>query len=283
MPRVVPSQIVEYIDRAFPVIAAGNAGQLGVNQTHTAVVSPVVALVDALPAEVTSTLPPGDAAMLLAATEILRACVVGWGHPVTPGYPAHQQGTTPVLNDRHPLEVVRTILHGCPDQGPAAHIPQLAFLGQPDLAGVLRQDMTTAESALTNGEFKAASVMAGSVIESLLLWAVQRQGWAVPAWTAAHAGWMQRRQAEGKPARPFRQDVLRWDLEEFIGIARDLPALDEDTAAAGMVAKDYRNLIHPGRGERTQKQPTRGTATEAVGAMHLVAEDLARRVAAGTL
>src|SRR5574341_1007442 len=167
MPRVVPSQVVEYLDKAFPGIRAGNAGQLSVDQTHTPVVAPVVALVDSLPPEITSTLRPGDAAMLLAATEILRACIVRWGHPVTQGYPAHRQGTSAVLNNRHPLEVVRTVLQGCPDQGPAAHIPDLVFLGQPDLSAVLRQDMTTAESSLTNGEFKGAAVMAGSVIESL--------------------------------------------------------------------------------------------------------------------
>jgi hypothetical protein len=283
MPRVVPSQVVAYLDAAFPGIAGGHAGDLVINQTHTAVVSPVVSLVDAIPEEIIDTLPVAQGALLLAATEILRACVVRWGQPVTAGYPPHQQGTTPVLNNRHPLEVVRTILSGCPDQGPAAHIPDLAFLGQADLATVLRQDMTTADSALANGEFKAAAVMAGSVVESFLLWAVQRQGWGAPQWQAAHAAWMLRRQAEGKPLRGFNADVLRWDLEDLIGIARELPAIAGDVAAAAYVAKDYRNLIHPGRAQRTQQTPTRGTAMSAVGAMHLVGEDLAQRVQAGTL
>jgi hypothetical protein len=48
------------------------------------------------------------------------------------------------------------------------------FLNDPDLAEALRADIATASSALRNGEWKAATVLSGSVIEALLLWALQK-------------------------------------------------------------------------------------------------------------
>jgi hypothetical protein len=39
----------------------------------------------------------------------------------------------------------------------------------------LRLDMSAANRALANSEWKAATVLAGSVVEALLLWAIQRR------------------------------------------------------------------------------------------------------------
>ena len=52
---------------------------------------------------------------------------------------------------------------------------------------------------------------------------------------------------------------------------------------ATMLAKDFRNLIHPGRAERLQTQATRGSAGQAIAALMLVIEDLSERQAKGEL
>jgi hypothetical protein len=50
-----------------------------------------------------------------------------------------------------------------------------------------------------------------------------------------------------------------------------------------MLAKDFRNLIHPGRAERLQQKATRGSAAQGVAAVSLTVEDLSDHVAIGLL
>ena len=52
---------------------------------------------------------------------------------------------------------------------------ELVFIPDAGLREGLRLDISTANQALANGEWKAATVLAGSVVEALLLWAVDQQ------------------------------------------------------------------------------------------------------------
>lgn len=135
---------------------------------------------------------------------------------------------------------------------------------------------------MADGRFKNACVMAGAAIEALLLWAVQRRqpGDHAAAFTRAQA----RRTAGNQPAiRPLDNDPRCWGLEQYVEISRELPVLSATAADASLLAKNFRNLIHPGLAERRQVTATRGSAAQAVAALSLTIEDLADRVSRGQL
>jgi hypothetical protein len=97
---------------------------------------------------------------------------------------------------------------------------------------------------MRNGEWKAATVLGGSLIEALLLWAVARGD--LEARKAAVA-----RAAERVPFKqPDPEKPESWDLIHYIEVARELGEISESTASEARLAKDFRNLIHPGCSDR---------------------------------
>jgi hypothetical protein len=65
---------------------------------------------------------------------------------------------------------IRRALVACPDEYPPPVHAELTFIADADLREDLRLDIGAAERSLTAGEWKAASVLAGAVIETLLRW-----------------------------------------------------------------------------------------------------------------
>lgn len=100
-------------------------------------------------------------------------------------------------------------------------------------------------------------MLAGSVIEALLLWALQ-----------THIDVIQT-QGVG-PKRPLD----RWDLADYINIADEFRCIQPNTVTEARRAQDYRNLIHPGRVIRLGIQCDLGAAHIAVGALDHVVSDL---------
>jgi hypothetical protein len=85
-------------------------------------------------------------------------------------------------------------------------------LNDRELTAELRLDISTAMSALRNGEWKAAAVMSGSVAEALLLWALQRHE-------------QEDVNAVVKRSKPLEQ----WDLAEYIEVADHLHCIEAGT------------------------------------------------------
>jgi len=74
----------------------------------------------------------------------------------------------PVIgDDMDCLPVVRNTLCKCPDQAPSQSTAGLVFIGDAQLRKSLLVDLGSAERALNNGEWKAATVLSGSVVEAL--------------------------------------------------------------------------------------------------------------------
>jgi hypothetical protein len=143
----------------------------------------------------------------------------------------------------------------------------LAFVTDADVRDDLRLDIAAVDRALANREWKAATVLAGSAIEALLLSKLR----TVPEQELAAV-------ARGvlKRDRPLEE----WHLREYIDVAtvcpRPLPTLRSDTGKQAQLAKDFRNLIHSGRVLRRAQKCNRGTALAAVVALEIVVEDLTR-------
>jgi hypothetical protein len=159
------------------------------------------------------------------------------------------------------------VLSKCPDEfPPTASTADLAFIPDTDLRESIRRDMAAADRAFANIEWKAATVLAGSAIEALLLW-------AIASGPKADVGGA----ATGVVAAGLRQphtDANRWDLSDYSAGASTLGIITLDTFKAASLARDFRNLIHPGKAARLNQVCDRGTAHTALGALDHVVRDL---------
>jgi hypothetical protein len=121
---------------------------------------------------------------------------------------------------------------------------------------------------LSNGEWKAATVLAGSAAEALLLWALkQRQPADI---TSA----VETLRASGKLSTKPVSDLDRWNLYEFIQVGEQLQVIKPNTATQTRLAKDFRNFIHPGVAQRLGEKCDRATAFSAVAGMEHIVRDL---------
>lgn len=247
MPRVVPSQVVALIDQVFPHARA--TPKFPVYSGHAASLSAIVSLTDDIPEELIA-ISGDDYADLVHGLESLGHSVDRWnqrGGDDPPNY----------IKDKSPVAIVREMLAKCPDQRPSPATSELAFISDGALRESIRIDLSTASSALHNGEWKASTVLAGSAVEALLLWALQ-----------ANAAMLDNlpRPPNGRPEQ--------WVLDQLIDVAEQLHLIQQNTASQARLAKNFRNLIHPGRAQRLQEVCDRGTALTALAAAELVVRDL---------
>jgi ribosomal protein L30E len=133
----------------------------------------------------------------------------------------------------------------------------------------LRIDISNATRALANAEWKAATVLAGSVVEALLLWALLQRPTDIPKAIAA----LLKKGTLGKdPGTNLESES--WVLHVYIEVAAELNVIKTDTATQARLAKNFRNLIHPGRTLRLGQVCNRGTALSALAAVEHVVGDL---------
>jgi hypothetical protein len=123
--------------------------------------------------------------------------------------------------------------------------------------------------ALANGEWKAATVLAGSAAEALLLWALQqlRPTDITSAIAAARTN-------GNLTTNPDPNHVDRWNLHEYIEVAATLGVIKPNTAKQTRLAKDFRNCIDPAVAQRLGEKCDRATAFAALAGMEHVVRDL---------
>jgi hypothetical protein len=260
MPRVVPSQVVRYIDFAFDWAntTTGKAGKL--DYTQSGRVSAIVALADAIP-EHLLVLQDNEYADYVAQLAILRSRIPMWEH----------HGASFPQRRGDPVRTIRALLAKCPDQHPGPSVHDLTFVSNPELRSDLRVDIAAIERGLVEGDWKSVTVLAGAVVEALLL---DRLSSLPPADVQAVEAQLQKAGTlKGKGA-----PLEKWDLHAFTEVAAACPvprpSIKADTATQVRLAKDFRNLIHPGRSIRLATRCDRGTALAATAALEMVVRDL---------
>src|SRR5262245_25831470 len=275
MARVVPSQVVQFIDRHLPTVRDGAAREPNFVLdcgTHGAIVRTIALLLDALPDELLIVPSQEEYVDFMFAVGTLRQVLVRWESETSVAF-----GRPPTLSE-HPVGVIRRVLEHCPDEPLASPATKLAFVARtaPDLADVLLRDLGAVDRALANAEWKAATVLAASVIEALLLWALRQ-----PARTALVDGSPAGEKLLGNARRwgctaSAPSDALEYgDLNHYLDIVEEIgDIIAPDTLALANSARNFRNLIHPGRAQRTAAQCDRGTALATVGALECVIHDL---------
>jgi hypothetical protein len=249
MTRVVPSQIVSLIDRFYP--KAASTPNLQVYSNDAGVLAAIIDLADDIPVELL-TISGDDYSDFVFGLEAMQAAIDRWNHRGGDDPPRTHDGKSPVY-------LVRDALSRCQDQNPAPQTAALTFISDRPLAENIRQDIDSATNALHRSDFKAATVLAGSAMEALLLWKILDFGITAPI-----AG--MRKNAKPRPEE--------WFLEDYITVAESKQMIKPDTAQQCRLAQNFRNLIHPGRAQRFAQTCNRGTALGALSAVHLIAVDL---------
>lgn len=265
MAQVVPSQVVNLIDQMFPFAASqaiGDSGRFNMGMQSAGRLAALLDVLEKIPEELI-VLDGSRYTDLVCSKAAIRTAIGMWEArgdvwPLT---------RVPGLDDLHPVTLIRRALASCPDEYPSATTTELGFIADPDLRESLRIDISASSKALSNGEWKAATVLAGSIIEALLLWALQQR---TPLALAAIPKLVGNKTVNKDPGTTLEN----WHLHEYIEVALEVQVIGPQTAAQARLAKDFRNLIHPGRMQRLGQKCNRGTALSAVAAVELVIVDL---------
>ncbi len=257
MTRVVPSKVRESIALLRNNVAA-EAAQIGqIVAYNRSVVQAIIDLVDQIPPELIA-LPPEHYASFSVAVSVARHSIAA----PAPGHGADQaaMATLPIFGGHTALRVIFDCLGMCPDEAARPQTTGLGFVPDADLREVLRTDISTATSALANHEYKGATVLAGAVVEALLLWGLEQIGEANVR----------------KVFQPKEKRTLEWwALGDFIGAAHACKLISDATKKQAELAQDFRNLIHPGRARRLDSRCTLGTAYCALAAVDAVCVEFA--------
>ncbi len=265
MPRVIPSQLVAIIDKIFP-----NPEQktkpfvLGIDRVYQ--LAAIVDMADKIPPELVSIEGENYSNYILSLAAI-RSAVNTWqsyGH----GPDLHPISGLPNLN---PVIILRNTLSFCPDNFPTKGTTELKFIKDPQFRESLRIDISSANKAFINGEWKAATILAGSIAEALLLWALHPIADKNPEKINVS---LERLIKNEKIKRKPQGDPEGWNLHPLIEVSRDLELIEENTAIQTRLAKDFRNLIHPGVSVRKNQACTRATALSALAALELILENI---------
>jgi hypothetical protein len=253
MPRVVPSQVLSFIRGTFP---GDDLPAIRATPDQAPALAAIVRLVSEVPDELL-TLSGSDYNELLLGIEALKEAIERWK-----GYAGESTFTMQSvrrINGRDPIVLIRDAIAKCPDEAPSPATLQLQFVTDLKLRDSIRQDISTATTAFHNGEWKAATVLAGAAAEALLLYAIQHGRMQTTSSTPPY-----------NPVRP----ADKWAFQELIDTAEQLGLISGDTATQSRLGKNFRNLIHPGRAQRTGTSCNRATALSALASVEHIATDL---------
>jgi hypothetical protein len=104
------------------------------------------------------------------------------------------------------------------------------------MQAILNRRWTECVTCMTYGAPLAAVVMAGGLLEGLLLARINRESNKAPIFTAGAAP----RDRNNNPLT-----LKDWTLQDYIGVAHELKWITVAAKDVGVVLRDYRNYIHP--------------------------------------
>jgi hypothetical protein len=265
MPRIAPTQVVATIDRLFPGTSRHKKPQPTHSSGNANALRGIINLVNKVPDELII-LPEDIYTDLILATSAIQNQLDIWTY-------RGDVGLLQAVKGLDPLVLIREALDQCTDQyPPPATTAGLSFIADAALRDNIRSDIAAADRALQNFEWKAATVLAGAVIEALLHWRLDQQPPISAEIAQSVSALMVRNIFMEKP--PIDRD--HWGLHHFIEVSGDLKLIEPHTVVAANLAKNFRNLIHPGRSARTGQTCDRATALSALAGIEHVVRDLAR-------
>ena len=169
------------------------------------------------------------------------------------------------------LVIVKNILAKCPKEFPSTATNGMTFIDDAGLRQSLLVDLGSAERSLNTGEWKACTVLSGSIIEALLLWALQTH--SAPDIAAAIASVdASKHIRRNAPADNLTDGA--WRFHDYVHVAAELQEIQAPLYSRCGDTKDYRNLIHPAVAERRNATCDRGTSHITIGTVYALIEKL---------
>lgn len=259
MARVVPSQVVKLIDRMFPDVKNQKEGsQKRIPLDHGA--SPFLAAITHLVDQIPSDLIIIDTQDYIEFS-VSVAVIKEWNSHRT----EQPLVRIPGHGELSPLTMIRRVLVKCRDEFPSPETAELNFIQDQEFRQNLRMDISATKKHISEGEWKSATVIAGSAIEALLLWALEERRREQPDDIT---------NAITKLGISPGTNLDRWDLHTFVQVSHHLEIIGDDTATQAGLTRGFRNLIHPGRANRLEQKCDQGTALAAAAAIQFILRDL---------
>jgi hypothetical protein len=174
----------------------------------------------------------------------------------------------------HALPRVWALIRKLPDSFPSTRA-DLSFITDADLQKMIGSDIDAVGVDLQSGEWKGATVLAGSCSEALLLYGIQeweRRNPNVISQAVKALHW------KGKPPKPNDPTDPSWTLFSYTAVAHKMGLISNTTKHELDTARDYRNLIHPAKAIRQRVVCDRGTAYVSAGAIDHVIRDLKKNL-----
>lgn len=233
------------------------ANKVIVGQQRRGNLQTLLDLIEALPDELLPT-DENDYILLNQATQHIRAVLDEYSE----GKGERELQHISHSGRKNALVEIRRILKNCPERFIPSEIAGLDFVKDAAYRTKLREDLAEFESYLQHGEWKAATVLGGSLLEAVLLATlVGDRARAIKAKLAP------REKGEVK-------DLENWGLHPCLEVTHELEMIEDAAHKIGMCAKDARNLIHPGRAKRLALEFDDGTAYAVKAALENAFRDL---------
>ena len=241
MPKVVPSQVVEAIDSLFGANRSELDGR-AVTHVYRAEVHALLALLDEVPRELID-LGSVEYLEFTRCSAVLATSLVRWN--LGDIAPARDVG------GKDAVERIRRLMKQCHDELPSAK-PELPFISDPDIRLGIEDRIHAAWTDFNAREWMGATVFAGAALEALLLWALTHT----------------------KLSETARRPPDELQLADLIRLAVKNRVIDEACGRQAALAKDARNLIHPGRALRSGEACNKTTALTALTAVYRLIDEL---------
>jgi hypothetical protein len=240
MPKVLPSEVVEAIDSLFGANRNEIDG-LAVTHVYRAEVHALLALIDEVPKELID-LRSVEYLEFTRCRAVLATSLVQWN--LGDIRPARDVG------GKDAVERLRRLLKQCQDELPPAE-PELPFISDADIRLGIEDRIHAAWTDFNTREWMGATVFAGASLEALLLWRLKRV----------------------KLSKMHKRPLDELHLSDLIRLAVENGLIDDDAERQASLAKDARNLIHPGRASRSGEACNKTTALTALTAVYRVIDE----------
>ena len=127
------------------------------------------------------------------------------------------------------------------------------FITDEQFRTVLSSDKEEMYQCLNSESWKAVHVLAGSIIEAVILDYLVAEG------------------------HMKKETALRVDLGSAIGMAEQKGIVSQKVSGLSRLVKDYRNLVHPGRAIRTGETPDSNSATIVAHLLEMILAEIGER------
>jgi hypothetical protein len=241
MPKVLPSQIVAAIDSMFGPNRNELDGQM-ITYKFRSEVYALLTLLDEVPRELLD-LRAADYLELTQCRAVLSSALTRW--QTSDAVPAREVG------GKDAVERIRRLMRQCHDELPPPQ-PELPFISDADVRLGIEDRIRAAWLDFHAQEWMGATVLAGAALEALLLWALKQ------------------RSLGEAPKRSL--DELH--LADLIRYAAANNVIDDAGERQASLAKDARNLVHPGRALRSGDACNKTTALTAFAAVYRIVDQL---------